>query len=213
MGLFNNKKGRMRKMKKISVILSLIAMLFFINACSSTRSTTGTGTGTSTTGTGTDNTGATGSSRTGTSTASSVNQEFISDAASGGMMEVELGTMAVQNASSQDVKDFGRKMIDDHSKVNDELKSIAAAENVPVPAQLKTTNRDEVDKLSKLSGSDFDKEYINTMVEDHQKDIKDFEDMAQNAQSPDLKAFAQKQLPILREHLKMAQDIQSKLGQ
>ncbi|HEX2960926.1 MAG TPA: DUF4142 domain-containing protein [Ignavibacteriales bacterium] len=201
-------------MKKLSVILALIAMLFFIDACSSTRSTTGSGTG-STTGTGTggttDNTGATGSSRTG-STASSVNQEFVSDAASGGMMEVELGTMAVQNASSQEVKDFGRRMIDDHSKANDELKSIAAKENIPVPAALKDENRDDVDKLSKLSGSDFDKEYMDMMVKDHKKDIKNFEDMAQNAQSPELKAFAQKTLPTLRQHLKMAQDIQDKMG-
>lgn len=200
-------------MKKLSVILALFAMLFFIDACSSTRSTSGTGTGTSTTGTGTtDNTGATGSARTGSTTASSLNQEFVSDAASGGMMEVELGTMAVQNASSQEVKDFGRRMIDDHSKVNDELKSIAAGENIPVPATLKTENRDEVDKLSKLSGSDFDKEYMDTMVKDHQKDIKDFEDMAQNAQDPKIKAFAQKTLPTLRQHLKMAQDIQQSLG-
>ncbi|MGE5439489.1 MAG: DUF4142 domain-containing protein [Bacteroidota bacterium] len=201
-------------MKKLSVILALIAMLFFIDACSTTRSTTGSGTG-STTGTGTggttDNTGATGSSRTG-STASSVNQEFVTDAASGGMMEVELGTMAVQNASSQEVKDFGRRMIDDHSKANDELKSIAAKENIPVPAALKDENRDDVDKLSKLSGSDFDKEYIDMMVKDHQKDIKNFEDMAQNAQSPELKQFAQKTLPTLRQHLKMAQDIQDKMG-
>ncbi|MCU7525314.1 MAG: DUF4142 domain-containing protein [Ignavibacteria bacterium] len=201
-------------MKKLSVILALIAMLFFIDACSTTRSTTGSGTG-STTGTGTggttDNTGATGSSRTG-STASSVNQEFVTDAASGGMMEVELGTMAVQNASSQEVKDFGRRMIDDHSKANDELKSIAAKENIPVPAALKDENRDDVDKLSKLSGSDFDKEYMDMMVKDHKKDIKNFEDMAQNAQSPELKQFAQKTLPTLRQHLKMAQDIQDKMG-
>ncbi|MCU7497169.1 MAG: DUF4142 domain-containing protein [Ignavibacteria bacterium] len=205
-------------MKKISVILALIAMLFFIDACSSTRSTTGSGgttgdgTGTSTTGTGTDNTGATGSSRTGSSTASSVNQEFVSDAASGGMMEVELGTMAVQNASSQEVKDFGRRMIDDHSKANDELKSIAAKENIPVPGVLKDESREDVDKLSKLSGSEFDKQYIDLMVKDHEKDIKNFEDMAENAQSPELKAFAQKTLPTLRQHLKMAQDIQEKLG-
>lgn len=189
-------------------------MLFFIDACSSTRSTTGSGTG-STTGTGTggttDNTGATGSSRTG-STASSVNQEFVSDAASGGMMEVELGTMAVQNASSQEVKDFGRRMIDDHSKANDELKSIAAKENIPLTGTLKDENRDDVDKLSKLSGSDFDKEYMDMMVKDHKKDIKNFEDMAQNAQSPELKQFAQKTLPTLRQHLKMAQDIQDKMG-
>lgn len=202
----------MRKMKKLSVILALFAMLFFIDACSSTRSTSGTGTdtGTSTTGTGTDNTGAVGSARTG-STVSSEGREFISDAASGGMMEVELGTMAVQNASSQEVKDFGRRMIDDHSRVNNELKSIAAEENVPVPATLKSENRDEVDKLSKLNGSDFDKEYIDMMVKDHEKDIKDFEDMAQNAQNSNLKAFAQKTLPTLRQHLKMAQDIQKNL--
>lgn len=203
-------------MKKISVILALFAMLFFIDACSTTRSTgdTGTsGTGTSTTGTGTtDNTGATGSARTGTGTASSVNREFITDAASGGMMEVELGTMAVQNASSQEVKDFGRRMVDDHSKVNDELKSIAAKENIPVPGTLKEDKREDVDKLSKLSGKDFDKEYMDLMVKDHKEDIKNFEDMAQNAQSPELKAFAQKQLPILRQHLKMAQDIQDRLG-
>ncbi|HEX2867735.1 MAG TPA: DUF4142 domain-containing protein [Ignavibacteriales bacterium] len=199
-------------MKKLSVILALFAMLFFIDACSSTRSTSGTGTdtGTSTTGTGTDNTGAVGSARTG-STVSSEGREFISDAASGGMMEVELGTMAVQNASSQEVKDFGRRMIDDHSRVNNELKSIAAEENVPVPATLKSENRDEVDKLSKLNGSDFDKEYIDMMVKDHEKDIKDFEDMAQNAQNSNLKAFAQKTLPTLRQHLKMAQDIQKNL--
>lgn len=196
-------------MKKIAVILAMVAMVFFIDACSSTRSTGSTGnSGTGTTSTGTNTAGENVGS---TTTGASVNREFVDNAASGGMMEVELGTIALERASSQEVKDLARHIMDDHTKANEQLKSIAAKENIPVPGVLKDDQRDNIDKLSKLSGSDFDKEYVDLMVKDHKDDIKEFEDMAQNAQSPGLKAFAQQTLPVLRDHLQMAQTVQSKL--
>ncbi|MGE5403035.1 MAG: DUF4142 domain-containing protein [Ignavibacteriales bacterium] len=196
-------------MKKIAVILAMVAMVFFIDACSSTRSTGSTGnSGTGTTSTGTNTAGENVGS---TTTGASVNREFVDNAASGGMMEVELGTIALERASSQEVKDLARHIMDDHTKANEQLKSIAAKENIPVPGVLKDDQRDNIDKLSKLSGSDFDKEYVDLMVKDHKDDIKEFEDMAQNAQSPGLKAFAQQTLPVLKDHLQMAQTVQSKL--
>ncbi|MCU1257916.1 MAG: outer membrane protein [Bryobacterales bacterium] len=136
---------------------------------------------------------------------------FVAEAASGGMAEVELGKLATQKASDQRVKQFGQKMVDDHSKANDELKEIAAKENIPIPSTMNAKDKATVDKLSALSGPAFDRAYMKDMVADHKKDVAAFQKEANTGKDEAIKGFASKTLPILQEHLKLAEDIQPKV--
>ena len=94
-------------------------------------------------------------------------KDFVKDLAAGGTAEVELSRLATDKAVNPDVKKFAQSMVDDHTKANDELSSLASQNNIPAPAQLDDKHRDLRDKLAKLSGADFDREYINAMVDDH----------------------------------------------
>ena len=126
--------------------------------------------------------------------------EFAIKAASGGLMEVELGKLAGQKAQSKQVKDFGAMMVADHSKANEELKTLAASKNISIPSTLSADHQKHVDELSKLSGAEFDKEYVKLMVEDHKEDIDLFKEAFSDAKDPDIKAFAGKTLPTLQKH-------------
>ncbi len=139
-------------------------------------------------------------------------QRFIHNAAEGGMAEVELGKLAEQKASSEEVKAFGKRMVDDHSKANDELKSLAQNKNVTLPSALNAKDQALKDKLSKLSGSAFDHAYMSAMVSDHKKDVNEFKHMSTSATDPDVKSFAAKTLPTLEEHLKQAQETNKAVG-
>jgi putative membrane protein len=143
---------------------------------------------------------------------SSQDQKFMMDAAKGGMMEVELGRLATQKASSADVKSFGQRMVDDHSKANDQLKSIATQKGVTLPTTLPADMKQEMDKISKLSGAEFDKMYMSHMLKDHKKDVSEFEKEASKGDDSSVKGFAQQTLPTLREHLTMAQSVATKVG-
>lgn len=134
-------------------------------------------------------------------------KRFVKDALMGGMAEVELGKLAVEKASSDGVKQFGQKMIDDHSKVNEELKQIASKEQISVPDSLDSKHQSRVEKLSKLSGADFDRAYIKDQLKDHQKDVQEFQTEAQSGNDPEVKSFASKTLPTLQEHLSMVKDL------
>ena len=134
-------------------------------------------------------------------------KKFLKDAAMGGLTEVELGKIAVQKASSDAVKQFGQKMIDDHSKANEHLKQVAKQESISVPEELDSKHRSRVDKLSKLSGADFDKAYMKDQLKDHQQDVREYQMEAQNGTDPNVKGFAVKTLPTLQAHLNMAKDI------
>ena len=134
---------------------------------------------------------------------------FLSEAARGGMAEVRLGEIAKQKATSQSVRDFAQRMITEHSKANDELKQIAANKGAIIPSEMTHHENATIDRLDKLSGREFDKEYADLMVKDHKKDVKEFEDATRDVTDPDLKAFAQKTLTTLREHLRMATDTQA----
>ncbi|HEX9941669.1 MAG TPA: DUF4142 domain-containing protein [Thermoanaerobaculia bacterium] len=146
------------------------------------------------------------------STLHSNDKKFIWNAAVGGMEEVQLGQLAAQKASNPDVKNFGQRMVDDHSKANDRLKSLAAQKGVTLPTTLPADKRKDVDKLSKLSGAAFDREYMSMMVKDHKKDVSEFDKESKQARDSDVKSFAQGTLPTLREHLQMAQSIAAKVG-
>ena len=91
-------------------------------------------------------------------------KKFVKDAALGGMAEVELGKLDTQKAASEAVKQFGQKMVDDHTKANDQLKEVASKENITIPDSLDSKHQARIDKLSKLSRPDFDKAYIKDQV-------------------------------------------------
>ena len=131
--------------------------------------------------------------------------KFIEKAASGGMAEVELGKLAQQKASSAQVKEFGARMAKEHAKANEELKPIADAKNVALPGAPDKEHRRTYDKLAKMSGADFDKAYMKHMLDDHEKDVKEFQKQAEKGRDGDVKGFAQKTLPTLEEHLRLAQ--------
>lgn len=137
-------------------------------------------------------------------------KKFVKDAALGGMTEVELGKLATQKASSDAVKQFGQKMVDDHGKANDQLKQIAAKENINVPDSLDSKHQSRIDKLAKLSGPDFDKAYIKDQIKDHQSDVNDFKNEAQYGSDANIKQFASNTLPTLEEHLSAVKDLNKK---
>ena len=138
--------------------------------------------------------------------------KFMVKAANGGMMEVELGNLAKEKATNASVKEFAAMIVKDHSNANDELKSLAASKSITLPATMDNDHRDHVTDLSNKSGNDFDKAYMDMMVSDHKKDIDMFEDILDdNDIAPELKAFANKTLPVLKKHHEEAKRIYDSL--
>jgi putative membrane protein len=125
---------------------------------------------------------------------------FVMNAAIGGMAEVEMGKLAAQKAESESVKQFGQKMVDDHGKANEDLKAVAETQKIDIPVSLDSKHQATIDRLSKLSGSAFDKAYVKEMVKDHNADVKEFQKEAQNGQDSAVRGFASKTLPTLQEH-------------
>jgi putative membrane protein len=135
-------------------------------------------------------------------------QQFIKQAAVGGMAEVKLGELAEKNAQSDAVKNFGKRMRDDHSQANSELEQLAAQKNVTLPKDVDAKQKATYDRLSKLKGAEFDRAYMNAMLQDHRHDVAEFEH-ATKSSDPDVQAFASKTLPTLQSHLEEAQQIAS----
>lgn len=138
---------------------------------------------------------------------SNADHHFVMDAAAGGLAEVELGKLAAEKASKDEVKKFGQKMADDHGKANDELKSLAQSKQITLPTATDAKHKATIDRLSKLSGDAFDKAYVQEMLKDHQKDVTAFRNESRTGKDPEVKAWAGKTLPTLEEHLKMVQDL------
>ena len=134
-------------------------------------------------------------------------QTFVMKAAKGGMAEVELGKLAQEKGASDQVKNFGKRMVDDHSKANEELQALAPKKNITLTADLDPKDKALKDRLSKLSGPAFDRAYMSAMLQDHRKDIAEFHAEAARGQDPDVKAFAAKTLPTLEEHLRLAKQL------
>ncbi len=149
---------------------------------------------------------------TSSSMLSAADTKFVKAAASGGMEEVELGKLAAQKASNPDVKSFGQKMVDDHTKANDQLKQVASQKNVTLPAGMNNMQKHDQAKLAKLSGAAFDRSYVSMMVKDHKKDVADFQKESTSGKDTDVKSFASTTLPTLQDHLKMVQDLSSSLN-
>jgi putative membrane protein len=138
--------------------------------------------------------------------------KFVKDASEGGLAEVELGKLAQQKGHSQSVKDFGNRMVADHGKANDELRSLASEKRLSVSTSLGVKDKALKLKLDALSGEAFDKAYMSAMVKDHKTDIAEFQKEADNGSDPSVKAFASKTLPTLKEHLAMAEKTASEVG-
>jgi putative membrane protein len=130
---------------------------------------------------------------------------FMMKAGADGMAEVEMGKSAQQKAAHPQVKAFGARMVADHGKANAELKGIASRKGVSLPSAPDQEQKAHADKMQKMPGAEFDRGYMEHMVADHQKAVELFERTAQSSKDPDVKAFAAKTLPTLKEHLKMAQ--------
>jgi putative membrane protein len=142
---------------------------------------------------------------------SGLDMQFANKASQGGTAEVKLGELALKNASSPDVKKFGQKMVDDHTKAGDKLKTIANKDNISLPPDMGAKEKATYDRFSRLQGADFDKAYMRDMVKDHKADVAEFQKEANGGKNSDLKQFASDTLPTLQEHLKMAEDIAAKV--
>lgn len=134
-------------------------------------------------------------------------KDFARAALEGGMAEVQLGQLAANKGTSPDVKQFGQKMVEDHTKLGDQLKPVAQQMGVKPPKGLSKKDEALVEKLQSLSGTDFDKAYIEAMVKDHKKDLADFKQEAENTQNPQLKDTAQQGMQVIDEHLHMIEQI------
>jgi putative membrane protein len=137
---------------------------------------------------------------------------FLRHAAEGGMAEVKLGQLAAQKASSDDVKAFGQKMVDDHTMLNNEMAPIADSMGVRTPKNLNKQDQAEYDKLSGLSGTDFDTEYLTAMVKDHHKDLREFREQAATTTDPTLKAAVDKGQRVIHEHMMMVDKLAQSKG-
>jgi putative membrane protein len=141
---------------------------------------------------------------------SAADKTFMNKAAQGGMAEVQLGQLATQKGQSDDVKKFGQHMVDDHSKANDQLKSIAGQKGVTLPTDLNAKDQALKTKLDGMSGAQFDHAYMQAMLKDHKEDIAEFKKEASSGKDSDVKNFASQTLPTLQQHLQMAEQVAPK---
>jgi putative membrane protein len=138
-------------------------------------------------------------------------QTFLRKAAQANMFEIEMGKIA-ERSTNPTVKQFAQRMVTDHTKLQDQLKTVATQEGVTLPAKVSSSEQSSIAKLSKQTGATFDRDYINTMVTDHKTDITEFQNEANNGTDPSLKNAAQGALPTLHEHLTLAENAQKTVG-
>lgn len=138
-------------------------------------------------------------------------RKFMETAAQDGMAEVELGKVAAQKAQSADVKAFAERMVQDHGKANSQLMQLAQAKGVNLPTALEGKHKRMLDKMSKLAPDKFDREYMDEMADEHKKDVKAFREASKDSKDADVKAFATATLPVLEEHMKLAESLHAKV--
>ena len=137
---------------------------------------------------------------------SNADRKWMMAAADGQMKEISLGNLVVRRASNAKVKQFAQHMVQDHTKALGELQKLAKSKGVALPTELGKKNRDTYDHMAKLSPSRLSHDYIENMVEDHYKDVKDFSHEARHGQDKDVRAWAKKTTPVLQMHLQMARE-------
>ena len=135
---------------------------------------------------------------------------FLRHATEGGIAEVKLGQLAAQKGGSEEVKAFGQKMVDEHTALNGQMAPVADSMGVRLPKEISKEDQAEYDKLSGMSGKDFDTEYLTVMVKAHWKDLREFRMESMNATDPALKTAIENGEKVIREHLievsKLARD-------
>jgi putative membrane protein len=136
-------------------------------------------------------------------------RRFITKVAEGNQDEIQVAQLAIQRASSPDVKNFAQQLVNDHTQLGQELQTLASSKDVQLKADTKTPH--EENKLSKASGTDFDREFVKEMISEHKKDVKQFQDRVEDSKDSELKAFAQSTLPKLQHHLQMAQQLEQSI--
>jgi len=146
------------------------------------------------------------------STKMTSDMKFASEAAMGGMAEVQLGQLAAQKGASDEVRQFGQRMVDDHTKANQDLMQVASGKGMALPTTLDAKHQADISKLSALSGDKFDKAYVDMMLKDHKKDVGDFQKESTSGADTDIKSFATRTLPTLQDHLQMIQRIHDKMA-
>ncbi len=137
--------------------------------------------------------------------------EFVLKAADGGMAEVEMGNLGKEKATNPSIKEYAANMVADHTKANEELKALAASKNITLPASVSEYHQEHLTKLSEKKTNEFDKDYIDMMVDDHQKTVDLFEKQSKEGKDADLKAFATNTLPTLRSHLDAAKALKDNI--
>jgi len=138
-------------------------------------------------------------------------KEFVVKAGMGGLFEVQAGNLALEKASNQDVRTFAQRVVTDHSKANAELAQLATTKGVALATELAGDHKAAMEHLTSLNGAEFDKAYMHHMVDDHTKDVGEFEKASTSATEAELKAWAAKTLPTLREHAKLANEVAGKV--
>jgi putative membrane protein len=138
-------------------------------------------------------------------TLSTSDATFMTEGARSGMAEVQMGQLAQRNGHSAAVKRFGQRMVSHHGQSNQEMMTLAQRKDITPPATIGAEQQRIYDDLAKLRGSAFDRAYARAMVQDHQEDLRSYRTEAADGTDPDVKAFAARQIPVLQEHLRMAQ--------
>jgi putative membrane protein len=190
-------------------ILTLSFITMSIAACDTRTDRNGGVAPTSPTATMTPTTSPTGSPST---ALTPFDREFLMNAARGGMMEVQLGNLATQKASNAQVKQFAERAVTYHSQAGQALRQLASNLNITLPQDLDPEQRNMVSRLENLSGKEFDREFMKTMVTEYEKAVSEYERAANQATNPEVKQYASQTLPTLREHLKLAREVASKVG-
>ncbi|MGA9671652.1 MAG: DUF4142 domain-containing protein [Terracidiphilus sp.] len=139
--------------------------------------------------------------------ASSDDKHFVTAALRGGMAEVDLGKLAAEKGNSEDVKQFGQKMVTDHTRLGDQMKDVAQQIGVTPPTVLSASDLALMAKLKVLSGNDFDKAYIRAMVKDHEVDLADFHKEIVGGASPVVTDAAREGAKVIQKHLDMIRKI------
>jgi len=138
--------------------------------------------------------------------ASRKDKTFAAEAAQGGKMEIDLGRYMEEHGHNVKVREFGHRMVTDHTAADTKLRAAATRSTVQLPAAAGAEDKETLSELSKLKGAALDRAYIDDMVKDHQKDVQLFQREAQSGTNPQLKSFAQDTLPTLQQHLSQAQE-------
>jgi putative membrane protein len=193
-------------MKTTQLLLVTAATVCVLQACSGTKASSNSDSSATTS----DSSKMT-SAPADSSTSAMADTAFSSKAAISGMAEVALGKMAASKGSDLKVKDFGKMMVMDHGKANAELMGIAKTKNITLPGRLDAEHQAKSDSLSKLSGKDFDKGYVQVMIEGHKKTLALMQSEASGGQDAELKAFAAKTAPVVQMHLEEITKIQAGL--